>query len=116
MGWVVGGSAIAMGALILAGLAFAVVRGLILRRRVKSASRLITPLVEGISAGMRDIDAGVARAQAGADELSREIEELRVSVAELQVIGHHASVAFADLRGPLGWLAGIRALAKFRGR
>ena len=65
---------------------------------------------------MRDIDAGVARAQAGADELSREIEELRVSVAELQVIGHHASVAFADLRGPLGWLAGIRALAKFRGR
>ncbi len=106
MGWVVGGSAIAMGALILAGLAFAVVL----------ASRQITPRVEGISAGMRDIDAGVARAQAGADELSREIEELRVSVAELQVIGHHASVAFADLRGPLGWLAGIRALAKFRGR
>ncbi len=116
MGWVVGGSAIAMGALILAGLAFAVVRGLILRRRVKSASRQITPVAESIRAGMRDIDAGVARAQAGADELSREIEELRVSVAELRVIGHHASVAFADLRGPLGWLAGIRALAKFRGR
>jgi len=116
VGWVVAGSAIAMGAIIVAGLAFAVVRGLILRRRVKLASRQITPLVEGISAGMRDIDAGVARAQAGADELSREIEELRVSVAELQVIGHYASAAFADLRGPLGWLAGIRALAKFRGR
>lgn len=116
MGWVIGGSAIFMGVLIAAGIAYAVMRALLLRRTVKSTSKQIGPLKEGISAGLRDIDAGVARAQAGAEELNRELEELRVSVAELRVIGRHAHVALTELSGPFGWLAGIRALIKFRGR
>jgi len=116
VGWVIGGSAIFMGVLIVLGIGYAVIRALLLRRTVKSTGKRVAPLTAGISAGMRDIDAGVARAQAGAETLNHEIEELRVSVAELRVIAGHAQVAFAEIRGPLGWLAGIRALIKFRGR
>lgn len=116
MGWVIGGSAIFMGVLIIVGIAYAVMRALLLRRTVKATTKRVGPLTDGISAGLRDIDAGVARAQAGAEELNRELEELRVSVAELRVIGRHAQVAFAQMSGPLGWFAGIRALIKFRGR
>jgi hypothetical protein len=102
--------------LIVAGIAYAAVRAMLLRRTVKSTAKRVDPLKAGISAGMRDIDTGVARAQAGAETLNKEIEELRVSVAELRVIGKYAQVAFAEISGPLGWLAGIRALIKFRGR
>ena len=116
MGWVIGGSAIFMGVLIAAGIAYAAVRALLLRRTVKNTSKRVAPLKAGIDAGMRDIDAGVARAQAGAETLNHEIEQLRVSVAELRVILRHAQTAFAEISGPLGWLAGIRALIKFRGR
>lgn len=105
-----------MGVLIVVGIAYVVLRALLLRRTVKATSKRVRPLTQGISAGMRDIDAGVARAQAGAETLNQEIEELRVSVAELRVIGRHLQVAFAEISGPLGWLAGIRALIKFRGR
>ena len=116
MGWVIGGSAIFMGVLIGSGIAYAVIRALLLRRTVKSSGKRIAPLRDGISGGMRDIDAGVARAQAGAETLNHEIEALRVSVAELRVIARHAQMAFTQISGPLGWLAGIRALIKFRGR
>lgn len=116
MGWVVGGAAILMGVLVVAGLAIALVRGLGLRRQVKRASGRITPLADGISEGLADIESGIARAEAGVGELSREVDALRVSVAELQVIGRHVSVVAADLRGPLGWVAGVRALVKFRHR
>jgi len=116
VGWAVTGSAIAMVALITAGLAIAVVRGILLKRRVSATSRTVSPLVEGISVGLSDIERGVARAEAGAAVLSRDIEDLRVSVAELQVIGHHAAVAFGHIRGPLGWVAGVRSLIKYRGR
>jgi hypothetical protein len=116
VGWAVTGSAIAMVALITAGLVIAVVRGILLKRRVSATSRTVSPLVEGISAGLSDIERGVARAEAGAAALSRDIEDLRVSVAELQVIGHHAALAFGHIRGPLGWVAGVRSLIKYRGR
>jgi hypothetical protein len=116
LGWTVTGSAIAMAVLIAAGIVIAVVRGILLKRRVSAASRAVSPLIEGISAGLSDIERGVARAEAGAATLSREIEDLRVSVSELQVIGHHAALAFGQMRGPLGWLAGVRALIKYRGR
>lgn len=116
VGWTISGSAIAMGVLIAAGLAIAVVRGIRLKRRVSTASRAITPITDGISSGLADIERGVVRAEAGATQLSGEIENLRVSVAELQVITHHASMAFGHLHGPLGWLAGVRALIKYRGR
>lgn len=116
MGWVMGGSAIVMGVLIAAGIAYAAIRAVLLRRTVKSTTKRIAPLQAGITAGMRDIDAGVVRAQAGAETLNKEIEELRVAVAELRVIVRHAHVAFAEISGPLGWLAGIRALIRFRGR
>lgn len=116
MGWVVAGAAILMGVLILAGLAIALVRGLGLRRQVKRASGRITPLADGISVGLKDIESGIVRAQVGVGQLSREVDELRVSVAELQVIGRHVSLVAAGLRGPVGWLAGIRALVKFRHR
>lgn len=116
VGWTVAGCAMAMGVFILAGATIAVVRGVLLRRRVSSTSRVVSPLVDGISAGLSDIERGVARAEAGATELSKGIEDLRVSVAELQVIGRHAAVAFGHIRGPLGWVAGIRALIKYRGR
>ena len=116
MGWVIGGSAIFMGVLIIAGIGYAVMRAVLLRRTVKSTSKRITPIANGISAGMRDIDRGVATAQQGAEELSRELEELRVSVAELRVIGRRLHVALAELSGPIGWVGGIRALIKFRRR
>lgn len=116
MGWVIGGSAILMGVLVFAGLAIALVRGLRLRRQVKRASGRITPLADGISTGLKDIESGIVRARVGVGHLSREVDELRVSVAELQVIGRHVSLVAAGLHGPLGWLAGIRALAKFRRR
>ncbi len=116
MGWVIGGSAIAMGVLTVAGLAYVSFRAILLRRRMKDASKRVAPLTAGISAGVTDIEAGVTRAQAGADTLSKEFAELQVSVAELRVIGRHAQVAFAASKGPLGWLAGIRALVKFSRR
>jgi uncharacterized membrane protein YecN with MAPEG domain len=90
-GWTISGAAIALGVLVLAGLAIAVVRGLMLKRRI-------------------------ARAEGGAAELSREIERLRVPVAELQVISRYAWLAIVEIKGPLGWIAGIRALIRSRGR
>lgn len=116
VGWVVGGAAIFMGVLVVAGIAYAVMRALLLRRTVKNTSKRVTPVTAGISAGLNQIDVGVATAQAGAEQLSRELEELRVSVAELRVIGHHLRVAFAEISGPIGWVGGIRALIKFRAR
>ena len=64
VGWTVTGSAIAMAALIAAGLVIAVVRGILLKRRVSATSRTVSPLVDGISAGLSDIERGVARAEA----------------------------------------------------
>ena len=64
VGWTVTGSAIAMAALIAAGLVIAVVRGILLKRRVSATSRTVSPLVDGISAGLSDIERGVARARA----------------------------------------------------
>lgn len=119
MGWVawtVTAAAIALGALVVAGLAIAIVRAVLLRRRIRASRGLIGPLADDISRGLSDIEAGVARAEGGAAELSREIERLRVPVAELQVIGRHAWMAFGEVRGPLGWLAGIRALIAGRRR
>ncbi len=116
MGWTVGGAAIFMGVLIVAGISYAVIRALLLRRTVKSTGKRVRPITDGISAGLRDIDRGVATAQAGAARLSRELEELRVSVEELRVIGRYLHVALAEVRGPLGWIGGIRAVIKFRGR
>lgn len=114
--WTISGAAIALGVLVIAGLAYAIVRGIRLKRRIGASGRAIGPLADGISRSLSQIEAGVARAEGGAAELSREIERLRVPVAELQVIGRHAALAFGEIRGPLGWLAGIRALIRHRGR
>lgn len=116
VGWTVSGAAIALGVLVVAGLAIAIVRAIRLKRRISTSRGLITALADGISRGLADIEKGVARAEGGAAELSREIERLRVPVAELQVIGRHAWTAFNEIRGPLGWLAGIRALIAGRRR
>jgi hypothetical protein len=115
-GWTIAGSAIAMGVLVALGVAYAVLKGLRLKRRVSWASRTVDPILAGIGAGVDDIGRGVARAEAGAADLSHEVEDLRVSVLELRVIGHHLLLALQDLRGPLGWIAGVRALIRFRGR
>jgi hypothetical protein len=115
-GWTISGAAIALGVLVVAGLGYAIVRGIGLKRRIGASGRAITPLADGISRGLSDIEAGVARAEGGATELAREVERLRVPVAELQVIGRHAMLAFGEIRGPLGWVAGIRALIRHRGR
>ncbi len=115
-GWTISGAAIALGVLVLAGLAIAVVRGLMLKRRIGASSGRITPLADGISRGLTDIERGLARAEGGAAELSREIERLRVPVAELQVISRYAWLAIVEIKGPLGWIAGIRALIRSRGR
>lgn len=116
IGWTISGAAIALGVLVAAGLAYAIVRGILLKRRISASGRAITPLADGISRGLGDIEAGVARAEGGAVDLAREVERLRVPVAELQVISRHAALAFGEIRGPLGWLAGIRALIRHRGR
>lgn len=115
-GWTISGAAIALLVLLVAGLAVAVVRGLWLKRRLSWSSARISPIADGISAGLADIERGVARAQDGAAELGREIDRLRVPVAELQVISRHAWAAILEIKGPLGWLAGIRALIRYRGR
>ncbi len=115
-GWTISGAAIALGVLFVAGLAIAAVRGLRLKRRIGASSRRITPLADGISRGLTDIERGLARAEGGAAELSREIERLRVPVAELQVISRYAWLAIVEIKGPLGWIAGIRALIRYRGR
>ncbi len=115
-GWTITGAGIALGVLLAAGLAIALIRGLRLKRRIAASQSMVSPLADGIHRGATDIGRGVARAEAGAAELSREIERLRVPVAELQVIGRHAWVAIMRIKGPLGWVAGIRALIKYRGR
>ena len=115
VGWIVIGALITMGVLTVAGAAIAVVRGVRLRRRIAQTSVIVTPLTSGIAAVVDDIGTGVARAQTAAANLSSKIEELRVPLAELRVIGRYASVAFTGIRGPLGWIAGIRALIKYRG-
>jgi HAMP domain-containing protein len=115
-GWTISGAAIALAVLLAAGLAVAIVRGLWLKRRIAWSGRRISPIADGISAGLADIERGVARAQDGAAELGREIDRLRVPVAELQVISRHAWTAIMEIKGPLGWLAGIRALIRYRGR
>ncbi len=115
-GWTITGAAIAMGVLVAVGLTIALVRGIRLKRRVGTTAGRITPLAAGIGRGTGDIRTGLSRAEEGAGELAREIERLRVPVAELQVIGRHALVAVAGIKGPLGWVAGIRALVRHRGR
>lgn len=114
--WTILGSAIALVILVAAGLAYAIVRAVRLKRRVGASSQAITPVLAGISASAQRIEGGLSKAEAGAQALSEEVARLRVSVAELQVISAHAYVAVKQLRGPFGWLAGIRALVKYRGR
>ncbi len=114
--WTVLGSGIALVVLVAVGLAYAIARAVLLKRRVGRSSRRISPILDGIRASADRIEHGLATAEKGARELSAEIERLRVSVAELQVIAGHASLAFREIRGPLGWVAGIRALIKYRGR
>lgn len=105
-----------MAALIVLGLAYVIVRGIQLKRRVGVTSRTVSPILAGIGAGVDEIERGVSRAEAGAAQLSHEVEDLRVSIEELRVIGRHLSLALQDLRGPLGWVAGVRALIRYRGR
>ncbi len=116
IGWTVSGAAIALAVLVIAGLAVAIVRAVRLKRRIGASGRAIGQLADGISRGLSDIEAGIARAEGGAQELAREVERLRLPVAELQVIGRHAALAFGEIRGPLGWVAGIRALIRHRAR
>ena len=114
--WTILGSAIALVILVAFGLAYAVVRALRLKRRVGASSLRMSPILAGISASAGQIGDGLAKAERGAQELSVEVERLRVSVAELQVITSHLLLAVKEIRGPLGWVAGIRALIKYRGR
>ncbi|MBM3634490.1 MAG: hypothetical protein FJW99_04260 [Actinobacteria bacterium] len=114
--WTITGSAIALIILLALGLAYAIVRGLRLKRRVGAAIMRMSPILAGISASAGQIEDGIAKAEEGARELSAEIERLRLRVAELQVISGHALAAIKEIRGPLGWLAGVRALVKYRGR
>lgn len=114
--WTILGSAIALVLLVALGLAYAIVRALRLKRRVGASSMQLSPILAGISASAGRIEDGLAKAESGAQELSVEVERLRVSVAELQVITSHALIAIKEIRGPLGWLAGVRALIKYRGR
>lgn len=114
--WTILGSAIALVALVALGLAYAAVRALRLKRRVGASSARMSPILAGISASAARIEDGLATAEKGAQELAVEVERLRVAVAELQVISSHAFIAIKEIRGPLGWLAGIRALIRYRGR
>jgi len=114
--WTILGSAIALVLLVALGLAYVIVRALWLKRRVSASSMRISPLLAGISASAGQIEHGRAKAEKGAQELSAEVERLRVAVAELQVISSHALVAIREICGPLGWLAGVHALVKYRGR
>ncbi|MGB0614052.1 MAG: hypothetical protein ACPGN4_07900, partial [Miltoncostaeaceae bacterium] len=70
----------------------------------------------GIEGSAAQIEQGLARAEQGASDLAKEVERLRVAVAELQAISRHAALAIAQIRGPLRWVAGARALVRDRHR
>ena len=115
-GWTITGAAIALAVLAGAGIAYAVVRAVLLKRRVGASTRRISPVLAGIEGSAAEIEQGLARAEQGASDLAREVERLRVAVAELHAISRHAAFAIAQIRGPLRWVAGVRALVRYRRR
>jgi type VI protein secretion system component VasK len=70
---------------LVAGLVFAVVRGIVMWRRMKRMSGELGPEVERISRVAEEIQQQLERANASATELTAATERLRLSVARLQI-------------------------------
>ncbi len=93
-------------ALSLAGLGYAVVRGISLWRATKRTGRAFAPALGRIAAAGAEIESQVQRAQAAAERLRDATAELQRSRARLQVQVGAASGAVAQVKRMLWFVPG----------
>jgi uncharacterized protein YlxW (UPF0749 family) len=100
----VGLSAIALGVLVLAGLAIAGIAGLRLWRAVRSAQRRATAAAAELAAETDRLSASLAQLPERQAELQASITALQRRAAAAALLARSASEALAVLRAPLRYL------------
>ncbi|MEW6583234.1 MAG: hypothetical protein AB1416_10795 [Actinomycetota bacterium] len=108
MDWVldhaVGLSALALGVLVIVGVAVAAIRGIVLYRVARRAQRRVGEYVAVLSAEAERAQTAMARVTQEQADLAREVESLRARLALAQILARHAGRAVAVLRAPMRYL------------